>query len=108
MKKIINRSLILLIASLLAATSLQAIDQTTKMKLMEEAMIESATTPAQKAMVASYMKNVADEKLQIAKNLRERAERPRAGKVAYKNSERKELLQRAAALEAEAKRYNNY
>lgn len=88
--------------------SLGAVDQSTKMKLMEEAMIETATTPAQKALVSSYMQSVAQEKIEIAKNLRERADRPKAGKVTYKNAERRELIQKAEALEAEAKRYSNF
>lgn len=89
-------------------TSLLAVDNSTRVRLLENAMIESAANPAQKALVSSYMKSIAQEKLELAKSLRERAERPKAGKVVYKNSERKELLERAAALEEEAKRYQNF
>jgi len=93
---------------LLLSDSVFAIDQSTKIRLMEDAMIESAATPGQKAMVAAYMKSVAQEKLEIAKNLRERADRPKAGKIAYRNAERRELILKAEAMEAEAKRYSNF
>ncbi|PJE00733.1 MAG: hypothetical protein CK427_12995 [Leptospira sp.] len=104
-----TKSLILTLTALtISASSLSAIDQSTKIQLLEEALIETATTPAQMNAVSAYMKNVAQEKLELAKEYRERANGPRAGKVAYKNAEKKDLLKKAARLESEAKSYQKY
>ncbi|NCN11071.1 MAG: hypothetical protein GW938_14630 [Leptospira sp.] len=107
--KTLTKSIILALTALtISASSISAIDQSTKLQLLEEALVESATTPAQQNVVSAYMKNVAQEKLELAKEYRERANAPKAGKVAYKNAERKDLLKKAARLENEAKRYQNY
>ncbi|WCL48940.1 LIC_10421 family protein [Leptospira sp. GIMC2001] len=99
---------LLIIQSLSSFSFLFALDQSTKLRLMEEALIESAITPEQKSAVAAYMNKIAEEKLALAQKLRERANSPRAGKVAYKNAERKELIRKAERLESEAKRYKDF
>lgn len=104
-----TKSIILTLTALtISASSLSAIDQSTKIQLLEEALIETATTPAQMNAVSAYMKNVAQEKLELAKEYRDRANGPKAGKVAYKNAEKKDLLKKAARLESEAKSYQKY
>jgi hypothetical protein len=89
-------------------TQLGAIDQSTKIRLMEEAIVESAATPGQKSAVAAYMQTVAKEKLELAQNLRERANSPRAGKVAYRNAEKRDLIKKAERLEKEAEQYKKF
>jgi len=104
-----TKSLILTLTALtISASSLSAIDQSTKIQLLEEALIETASTPAQMNAISAYMKNVAQEKLELAKEYRERANGPRAGKVVYQNAEKKDLLKKAARLESEAKSYQKY
>ncbi|WCL49184.1 LIC_10421 family protein [Leptospira sp. GIMC2001] len=108
MKNLIKTTIATIVALGLSFTSLSAIDQSTKLKMMEEAIVESAATPAQKSVVSNYMNNVAKEKLELAQSLRDRANSPKAGKVAYKNAEKRDLLKKAARLEAEAKNYQNF
>ncbi|MDF3819836.1 hypothetical protein P3G55_08005 [Leptospira sp. 96542] len=89
----------------LATANLQALDTNERLELLEAAMIEQATTPAQKSAVSEYLANISKEKMELAQALRERAGATRGGKIVSQNNEKKALLQRAAALEAEAKKY---
>ncbi len=108
MKTILKSIAITSLAIAISATGISANEESTKLRLLEEAIVESATTPAQKSVVSAYMKNVAQEKLALAKSYRERANGPRGGKVVYQNSEKKDLLKRASRLEDEAKRYEKF
>lgn len=90
----------------LATANLQALDTNERLELLESAMIETATTPAQKSVVSEYLANIAKEKTELAASLRERANSPRGGKIVSQNLEKKELLRRAAVLEREASKYN--
>lgn len=107
MKTILKSIAITSLAIAISATGISA-NENTKLRLLEEAIVESAATPAQKSIVSAYMKNVANEKLALAKTYRERANGPKAGKVVYQNAQKKEYLKRATRLEEEAKRYENF
>ena len=89
----------------LATANLHALDTNERLELLESAMIEQATTPAQKSAVSEYLANVAKEKTELAQALRERAGSTRGGKALSQMNEKKELLRRAEALEKEAKKY---
>ncbi|EOQ89302.1 hypothetical protein LEP1GSC202_1434 [Leptospira yanagawae serovar Saopaulo str. Sao Paulo = ATCC 700523] len=91
----------------LATANLHALDTNERLELLETAMIEQASTPAQKSAVSEYLANVAKEKTELAQALRERAGAPRGGKILSQMNEKKELLRRADALEKEAKKYKN-
>lgn len=89
----------------LATANLHALDTNDRLELLESAMIEQATTPAQKSAVSEYLANVAKEKTELAQALRERAGSTRGGKALSQMNEKKELLRRAEALEKDAKKY---
>jgi hypothetical protein len=89
----------------LATANLHALDTNERFELLENAMVEQASSPAQKSAVSEYLASVAKEKMELAQALRERAAVSHGGKVISQNNEKKELLRRAAALEAEASNY---
>ena len=89
----------------LATANLQALDTNERFELLETAVIEQASTPAQKSAVSEYLASVAKEKLELAQALRERANTTHGGKVISQNNEKKELLRRAEILEKEAEKY---
>ncbi|EOQ96277.1 MULTISPECIES: LIC_10421 family protein [Leptospira] len=89
----------------LATANLYALDTNERLELLESAMIEQATTPAQKSAVSEYLANIAKEKVEMAQALRDRAGSTRGGKALSQMNEKKELLRRAEALEKEAKKY---
>jgi hypothetical protein len=89
----------------LATANLQALDTNERFELLENAVIEQASTPAQKSAVSEYLASVAKEKLELAQSLRERANVSHGGKVISQNNEKRELLRRADALEKEAQKY---
>lgn len=91
----------------LATANLSALDTNERLELLESAIIETATTPAQKSAVSEYLANVAKEKMELAQALRERANSPRGGKLVTQMNEKKELIRRAEALEKQAKKYQN-
>ncbi|TGK50642.1 hypothetical protein EHQ16_04760 [Leptospira kanakyensis] len=91
----------------LATANLHALDTNERLELLETAMIEQATTPAQKSAVSEYLANVAKEKVELAQALRDRANSPRGGKIVSQMNEKKDLLRRAEALEKEAQKYRN-
>ena len=89
----------------LATANLQALDTSERFELLENAVIEQASTPAQKSAVSEYLASVAKEKLELAQALRERANTTRGGKVISQMNEKQELLRRADALEKDAQKY---
>lgn len=89
----------------IAASNLQAMDASERFELLENAVIEQASTPAQKSAVSEYLANVAKEKIEMAQALRERALTSRGGKVITQNNEKQELIRRAVVLEKEAEKY---
>ncbi|TGN20854.1 LIC_10421 family protein [Leptospira idonii] len=91
----------------LATANLYALDTNERIELLEAAMIEQASTPAQKSAVSEYLASVAKEKTELAQALRERANVTRGGKIVAQNNEKKELIRRAEALEKEAQKYKN-
>ncbi len=90
----------------LATANLQALDTNERLELLESAIVETATTPAQKSVVSEYLANIAKEKLELAASLRERATSTRGGKVISQNLEKQELIRRAEILEKQAAKYN--
>ncbi|GBF51060.1 hypothetical protein LPTSP4_25910 [Leptospira ryugenii] len=89
----------------LSTANLYALDTNERFELLESAVIEQASTPAQKSAVSEYLASVAKEKLELAQTLRERAQVAHGGKAISQTNEKQELLRRAAALEAEAAKY---
>jgi hypothetical protein len=97
--------LIITLLSFSLLSGLYAVDNNEQLRLIEEAMIESATTPVQKTVVSRYMAKIATEKLQMAQKLRDGAKLARGGKLIYQNAEQKDLLKRAEILEKESEAY---
>lgn len=89
----------------LATANLQAVDSGERFELLENAVIEQASTPAQKSAVSEYLASVAKEKLDLAQGLRDRANSTRGGKIVSQMNEKADLLRRADALEKEAQKY---
>jgi hypothetical protein len=89
----------------LATANLQAIDTEDRFDLLENAVIEQASTPAQKSAVSEYLASVVKEKLELAQSLRERANTTRGGKAISQMKEREDLLRRAEALEKDVQKY---
>ncbi len=89
----------------LATANLQALDNVDRFELLENAVIEQASTPAQKSAVSEYLASVAKEKLELAQALRERANTTHGGKIVSQNNEKRELIRRAEALEKDAQKY---
>ncbi len=89
----------------LATANLHALDTDERFELLENAVIEQASTPAQKSAVSEYLASVAKEKLELAQEMRQRATTPRGGKIVSQMNEKAELIRRAEALEKEAQKY---
>jgi hypothetical protein len=100
-----DMKLIITLLSFSLLSGLYAVDNNDQLRLIEEAMIESATTPAQKTVVSRYMAKIANDKLQMAQKLREGAKLARGGKMLYQTSGQNDLLKRAQILEKEAGAY---
>ncbi|WP_411823981.1 LIC_10421 family protein [Leptospira sp. 'Mane'] len=89
----------------LATANLYALDTNERLELLENAVIEQASTPAQKSAVSEYLANVAKEKTELAQALRDRAQVSHGGKVISQINEKRDLIRRAEALEKEAQKY---
>jgi len=89
----------------LSFSSISAMDEKDRIELLETAVIETASTPAQKSAVAEYMANVAREKMELAQSFRDKANSARGGKAITQMKEKAELLRKAEVLEKEAERY---
>jgi hypothetical protein len=72
---------------------------------LENAVIEQASTPAEKSAVSEYLASVVKEKLELAQSLRERANTTRGGKAISQMNEKADLIRRAEALEKDAQKY---
>ncbi len=89
----------------IATSQVSAIDNSDRLELLEAAVIEQASTPAQKTAVSEYLANVAKEKLELATSYRGKAGLAYGGKAISQIQQKKEFLRLAEELEKEAQKY---
>lgn len=89
----------------IATTQVSALDNSDHLELLENAVIEQASTPAQKTAVSEYLANVAREKQELAQSFRAKAGLAYGGKAMTQIQQKKEFLRMAEQLEVEAQKY---
>lgn len=89
----------------IATTQVSATDNSDHLELLENAVIEQASTPAQKIAVSEYLANIVREKQELAQSYRAKAGLAYGGKAMTQIQQKKEFLKMAEQLEVEAQKY---